>query len=254
MAVGRIMKRLLGGLLLLMPMMFLAQTPAPVTTSGVISTAGGDCSLATSCVTLPISPNHGTVTAQASGTIGTIQFESTTDSNGWTAVLGAPIAGGTGASSATASGIWQFNTAGMAALRVRASACSACSVIVTLTGAAGVPDDASISLGVGSSPLPSGITADYGGTLSIIALLTTTANTSITANTVFVGQLSCYNMTAGAVTLNRTDTAGTKFETSFSIPANSNYLRSYTMPEKMVGVQMWAGTASALNCTLTAKQ
>lgn len=99
----------------------------------------------------------------------------------------------------------------------------------------------------------SGVNA-YTGTGSTVTVLSTTSGTSLTTNTIYIGQISCYNITGTAATINRTDTAGTQFEVSFSIPANSNYLRYYAIPEKMVGLKMWAGTASAIDCTVSATQ
>ena len=80
------------------------------------------------------------------------------------------------------------------------------------------------------------------------------AGTVVTANTILLQQLSCYNTTAGAITINRTDTAGNQFEVAFSIPANSNYERQYLAGEKMVGLKLWASAINSINCTLTAKQ
>lgn len=99
----------------------------------------------------------------------------------------------------------------------------------------------------------SGTTA-YTGTGSTVTTLSATSGTVITANTIYIGQLSCYNITAGAITISRTDTEGTQFEVSYSIPANSNYLRSYALPEKMVGLKLWASAVSSITCTVTATQ
>lgn len=94
----------------------------------------------------------------------------------------------------------------------------------------------------------------YTGTGSTVATLSATSGTVVTANTIYVSQISFYNTTSGAITINRTDTAGNQLEVAFSIPANSNYIRSYALPEKMVGLKMWASATNSINYTISATQ
>lgn len=102
--------------------------------------------------------------------------------------------------------------------------------------------------------IPGGGTLAYTGTGATVTTLSTTSGTVATANTIYLGQLSCYNTsTTTADTLSRTDTAGNQFEVTFSIPAKSNYLRSYSVPEKMVGLKWWSANGT-LNCTVGATQ
>ena len=136
--------------------------------------------------------------------------------------------------------------AGATQASVKAAGTVTANVIGVQGNASGVPIPVIVTT--------SGGTTAYTGTGATVTTLSSTSATVITANTIYLGQLSCYNITAGAITVNRTDTAGNQFEVSFSIPANSNYIRSYALPEKMIGVKMWASAASSINCTITATQ
>lgn len=95
---------------------------------------------------------------------------------------------------------------------------------------------------------------DYAGTGSTITTLSATSGTSWTTGTLYINSLHCFNQTAGAVTVSRTDTANNKFETAKSIAANADsYLETPGSWSQMVGVKIWAGTSSAITCLVVAK-
>ena len=96
---------------------------------------------------------------------------------------------------------------------------------------------------------------DYAGSGVTVITLSATSGTSITTETVYWNMIRCYNTTAGAITVSRTDTADNQFEVAYSIPANSNYyLESPGSFTKMVGLELWASAVSSLNCVMNGKQ
>lgn len=239
-----------------------AQTPAPVTNQGVITVASSDCSAANSCITLAISPNHGGSTIALTGTVGTVQFEATSDGSNWVSIFGTPVSLGSVSTSATATGLFQFNTAGMVGLRARNSVCSACSVSVVIVASASPP------ISAGPLPLPVTLTngtfvtnyAGTGGTATITMGLSS-GNTVMTSATVLVQTIRCNNKTGSNVNLAVTDTAGNVYTgdstvvAGFTIPAWSE---DYPiLPDsfiQMTGIKMYANTAAALNCQIVGKQ
>jgi len=95
---------------------------------------------------------------------------------------------------------------------------------------------------------------DYAGTGSTVTTLSATSGTSLTTNTIFINSLRCHNGTGGAITVSRTDTAGTTFEVTQSIAANSSaYLESPGSWTQMAGLKLWASAVSSLHCTISAK-
>ena len=90
--------------------------------TGTITTAGADCSVATSCVTLSDVSRTGNGTVVVTGTwVATLQFEGTLDGTNWFA-LNVQAQGSTAfVTSATANGQWSVPYA-LLGLRVRASA------------------------------------------------------------------------------------------------------------------------------------
>ena len=93
--------------------------------------ASTDCSTAGSCATLILNANDGSLTVTISGTfVGTAQFEATNNNAAWVSVTGDPVPSGAGVTSATATGTWVFNVAGMGRFRVRASAFTSGSIDV----------------------------------------------------------------------------------------------------------------------------
>ncbi len=126
---------------------------------------------------------------------------------------------------------------------------------VNVVGINSVTPTQTASGGLAVSLVEGAATTDYSGTGITVFTLSATSGTVITANTVYVTMLRCFNTTGGAVTINRTDTAANMFETSFSIPANSNYYaESPGSFAKMVGIKMWASAINSINCIMSGKQ
>src|SRR5262249_7835742 len=102
-------------------------------------------------------------------------------------------------------------------------------------------------------PSVSGLT-DYTGTGSTVTTLSATSGTALTANTLYINSIHCWNVTGGAITVTRTDTAANKFDTALSIAANSDkYLETPGSWTQMVGLKLWASAVSSINCTISAK-
>lgn len=109
-------------LLMVLTLFTMISQLATAQTVKTLTTAGADCTTATSCLTFNTTTQVG-VTIQLSGTFtATVQFEATPDGTNWRAILGYPIPTGAGATNATAGGTWQFNTAGLKFIRARCSA------------------------------------------------------------------------------------------------------------------------------------
>src|SRR5208337_2640738 len=105
--------------------------------SNIITTHGTDCSVATNCLVVNLPQDKGGATLTITGTwTGTIQFEAQGDGNTWSAVTVTNIATSATATSTTANGTWQVNTAGFTGLRMRASATVTGSATVTITPSA----------------------------------------------------------------------------------------------------------------------
>src|SRR5664279_1374983 len=110
---------------------FLLNSP---TASGTIATAGADCSVRTNCVGFapPGSPAQVGVVVSGSFT-GTLQFE---DSKG-SSIAATPAGGGATTTNAASAGAWTLPTAGLAGVRVRASALSSGKPAINLQAVAG---------------------------------------------------------------------------------------------------------------------
>ena len=90
--------------------------------SGDITVANASCT-ATSCVSMTIYGQSGTIAVQVTNTFtGTLQFEGTLDGTNYVAVNGLPVASATTTTSTTATGMWQVSSAGLQKFQVRASA------------------------------------------------------------------------------------------------------------------------------------
>lgn len=116
------MKRsLLALLLLVLPASSWAQTSLSTTTCP-----------GTGCVAMSTS-GHGSVGVQITGTFsGTVTFEASLDSSTYASLPMTPIAGGASVTTATATGIWSGNVAGMAYVRVRFSAYTSGTAVISL--------------------------------------------------------------------------------------------------------------------------
>src|SRR5208283_5270103 len=105
--------------------------------SNIITTHGTDCSVATNCLVVNLPQDKGGATLTITGTwTGTIQFEAQGDGNTWTAVNVIPLASTTPATSTSANGTWQVNTAGFTGLRMRSSASMTGAATATITTSA----------------------------------------------------------------------------------------------------------------------
>lgn len=139
---------------------------APAFAQGIPATANltaqdsGACTTANACLTLNIAPNMASSVIQLSGTwSGTVQFEaSTTQSTGFSAILGTAVGSTSTATSSTTSGAWRFNVASVNYIRVRVSAYSSGTIVAAITAS-----NASSAQGSGSG---SGSCATVGGDLS----------------------------------------------------------------------------------------
>lgn len=148
--------RLLLVMLLLMlgPPMFAQQT------TGIqnITTGGSDCSTATNCVQLLVSPNSASASITLAGTwTGTNNFEVTADSapTNWVSLSCVPTGSSTAVTSATANGVWVCAAANVTSIRVRASAGVTGTASVVIRASPAAP---SAKLGGGGGGGGSGVT------------------------------------------------------------------------------------------------
>jgi hypothetical protein len=141
-----LIKRSLGLaiLLALSTITALGQTSSNAT--GTISEASSSCT-ATSCVRIKLGPGGSATVVQVKnmGT-GTLQFEATSEvvtsslpitSLTFVPITGYPLPSGSGATSATANGVWQFSTGGLTYLQVRASTLSSGTPTVSIITTSG---------------------------------------------------------------------------------------------------------------------
>src|SRR6185369_11035164 len=110
---------------------------------------------------------------QITGTFSaTVVFEGriaeTDDVNDWFAITGTPAAGGVGVTTATAAGRWFFQYAGLRAARVRCSAYTSGTPVVTMNIGAGSPAS-SLAGGAGGTTVQ-GTTAPGGATPSPVGI------------------------------------------------------------------------------------
>lgn len=87
-------------------------------------------------------PSQNGIAVQLTGTFsGTVQFEALIDQAraSWLSINGTPFAGGSSVSSATATGAWIFNVAGVKVFRVRCSTYTSGTIQVGIVSAAAVP-------------------------------------------------------------------------------------------------------------------
>jgi hypothetical protein len=116
-------KRLFRSVLACACLLVASQAFAQTNVSGTISASSTDCTTNSSCVVLQMPSNGGGVALRITGTFSaTLQFEASIGGNAFTSIAGGPLAGGSAVTSTTSTGSWQFNTAGVASVRVRASA------------------------------------------------------------------------------------------------------------------------------------
>lgn len=124
--------------------------------SGNITASSTDCSTAAACLAVALPSNAAATVINLSGTFtATLQFEGTADATGcstsstWVAVSASPLPSGAAVTSATATGTWRVNAAGLTCIRTRASAFVSGPAVVKISVGTG---SASIGSG-GGSPL-----------------------------------------------------------------------------------------------------
>lgn len=239
---------------------------------GILNAAGTSCPTAGACVTVMPTVNRTGAAIQVTGTFaGTILFEATADGGTWAAVVGVPQGGGTAASSTTTTGTWQFSLAGLAGIQARMSAYSsgAATTTVTASGGAvpvsGVVTSTLCTTGTCSenvSIIYGALATPYAGTgVTVTTLALSSGTTVMTADTVDVQGIRCNNFSGATVYVTLTDTAGNLFhgeataQLGFAIPAYSDdQVIAAGSHVRMVGIKMYAGTASAVNCLIWGKQ
>ncbi len=113
-----------------------AVRPAGAFIQANITATSTNCAVVGSCVTLSLSPEVATVSLQLTGTwTATLVWEATVDGGvSWFSIQSAVLSSPAGAlvTSATANGQWTLSTAGLDAVRVRASAFTSGTAVVTL--------------------------------------------------------------------------------------------------------------------------
>jgi len=119
---------------------------------GFNTAASTDCSTSGSCVIATVSPNNGGAAVAISGTYSaTNQFEGTVDGSNWAAITGVPLTVGTGVTSTTGTGSWQFSTSGLIGIRVRTSAFTSGAANITIQSGLNPPTTLSSSGAVTAS-------------------------------------------------------------------------------------------------------
>lgn len=122
---------------------FGAATPSVIalTSTGSLTAVYSAACAATTCVVVPLHSLVGAEAWQITGTFtATVTFEGTVDGATWVAVAVVPVGGTrTLATTATAPGLWQMNTAGLVSVRARCSAFTSGTIVVTGRRAVGPP-------------------------------------------------------------------------------------------------------------------
>ena len=101
--------------------------------AGAITAGGSDCSVPQRCAAFPLPLTTTSVTLTVSGTYSaTLQFEASADSGTtWFAIAGTLLSDGSSATSTTSTGQYAFSNSGLTTLRVRASAYSSGTAVIT---------------------------------------------------------------------------------------------------------------------------
>lgn len=152
-----------------------------------LSASSTGCTTAASCVALPLGLADRSASIMVNGTFaGTLQFEGSTSSGAQWSALSCPTwTAGAAASSTTGTGAWICDVASLTTLRVRESAFTSGSAIVSLSSSAGVPALSYIQVPQGLSttntpsfqgvPLVNGVAT----TINVTTDFTTANNTSL---------------------------------------------------------------------------
>jgi hypothetical protein len=126
-------------LMLVAPAM--AQNPLLLTqgtATGSLTATNSGCT-ATACVQIPVNALNGAVGVQITGTfVGTVSFEGSVDGVTWVGMAVVPLGtAGVRVLSATGTGVWQANVAGLTSMRARCSAYTSGTAVVTMRRSAG---------------------------------------------------------------------------------------------------------------------
>ena len=148
------------GLALLALVLFVGIAQAQVTQTATLTTYSTSC-LPSNCTMLTLPANAASATIQITGSFtATLQFQASPDNTTWTSITAYPLPSGSGASSATAAGLWQLSTSSVTYLRVRASAFTAGGLatvtLVSSTAPFTAPGSATVSGTVTVTPVDSG--------------------------------------------------------------------------------------------------
>lgn len=177
-----------------------AQLPPVQQSLSVVSTScqPGECAV------LTLDPTASTATLVTGGTFVATQAFEATSGNGsqWTAIVGIPFTAGAAVSTSTATGGWTFDVAGKAAIRVRPSAYTSGTMVVSLGQSAAKANTTSApvpqSLGTADTPVFANL--GFVGT----AAATLQENRNPTANTAGNG----LTVNGGGATVGSTDKSG----------------------------------------------
>lgn len=101
---------------------------------GNITATSANCTTGSACVAMELDSEKGSAVIGITGTfVATVQFEGTANGTTYFAVQAMPIPSGAGVTSATSTGQWRVNVAGLVEVRVRASAYTSGTAVVTIS-------------------------------------------------------------------------------------------------------------------------
>lgn len=125
-------------------LLFAPRAVAQSSSSGSVTATGTDCTTTNACVTLKLPTSAylrpGAATITVSGTFSaTLEFEQSADNGtSWVSASGLPQPSGVAATSTTAAGLWLFDVSARSHLRVRASAYTSGTAVVTILSSPGM--------------------------------------------------------------------------------------------------------------------
>jgi hypothetical protein len=219
-----------------------ASTPAFSAVSSIVTHTFQSAAAATGVGTSLDVTKYNSLSVQIKSTSGTftVSFEGTIDNTNWVALTGTSIGNtsGTLVTSATAAGVYQFNTSGLASVRMNLSACGTC-VGVTVTGVLTTAVASKKGGAGGGAPADATyLVTAADGTLSAEVTITPTDDNTIVANgtTWEIKALpSCsnattskllYNITTNAWSCGTDQTGGVTVGSAVSGTANNGLLYS----------------------------
>lgn len=188
------------------------------TVTGSLTAASASC-LATNCVpfTIPNAQigNTGAVGVQLTGTFSaTVQFEGSVDGTNWAAISASPASTGVQVTSATATGVWQVNIAGLLGFRVRCSTFGSGPVTVSIQASSSPPSDKAVTATIaGTGPVvvgsALGVVVSYEPLTSGGITVAMTATTSTAVGALGTGTASQYEYISSCTVSNGSTTVST---------------------------------------------